>query len=102
MPVISLLRYCVIMLMGRRKTENRGRKDRDEKVRRLEGEKNVGIEKTEDRGRRTVLFIDKLNYDQDVTTTGVAMSRHDMLFPEIPCRFENCKACYLRGLFVIE
>ncbi len=48
------------------------------------------------------LPIDKLNHDQDVTTTGAAMSRHDMLFPEIPCRFENCKACYLLGLFVIE
>jgi len=44
----------------------------------------------------------KLNHDQDVTTTGVTMSRHDMLFPEIPCRFENCRACYLPGLFVIE
>ena len=30
------------------------------------------------------------------------MSRHDMLFPEIPCRFENCKFCYRLVLFVIE
>jgi len=43
-------------------------------------------------------ITDKLNHDQDVTTTGAAMSRHGMLFPEIPCRFENCKACYRLGV----
>jgi hypothetical protein len=48
----------------------------------------------------STLPTDKLNHDHDVTTTGAAMSRHDMLFPEIPCRFENCKACYRPGLFV--
>ena len=34
----------------------------------------------------------KQNHDQDVMTTGAAISRHGALLPEIPCRFENCKA----------
>jgi len=44
-------------------------------------------------------ITDKLSYDQDVTIIGAAMCHHDMLFLEIPCRFENCKACYRPGLF---
>ena len=47
-------------------------------------------------------ITDKLNYGQDVMTRGVAMNRHDMLFPEIPCQFENCKFCYRLVLFVIK
>ena len=48
------------------------------------------------------MSFNKLNHDQDVTPIGAAMSRHDMLFLEIPCRFENCKDYYRLGLFVIE
>ena len=44
------------------------------------------------------LPTDKLNRDQDVTTTDSAMSRHDTLCLEIPCRFENCKAFCPLGL----
>lgn len=29
----------------------------------------------------STLTTDKLNHDQDVTTTGAAMSRHDTLLP---------------------
>jgi len=47
-------------------------------------------------------ITDKLSYDQDVTIIGAAMCHHDMLFLEIPCRFENCKACYRPGPFVTE
>jgi len=38
-----------------------------------------------DGGQRTGLFTYKQNHDRDVTTTGAAMSRHDMPLPEIPC-----------------
>ena len=44
------------------------------------------------------LATGKLNHDQDVTTAGAAMSRHDMLFHEILYQFGNCKACYRQGL----
>ncbi len=78
----------------------------------LPADKKVGGRKTQQGDENLLLLTggaiastlptDKLNHDQDVTTTGAAMSCHDMLFPEIPCRFENCKACYRPGLFVIE
>jgi hypothetical protein len=35
--------------------------------------------------QRAVLFTDKQNHDRDVTTTGAAISRHDMQLPENPC-----------------
>ena len=68
------------------------------------GVKMIGWKKMDSLGGAiaSTLPIDKLNHDQDVTITGAAMSRHDMLFPEIPCRFENYKAFYHLGLFVIE
>ena len=37
------------------------------------------------------LATGKQNHDQDVMTTGAAISRHGALLPEILCRFENCK-----------
>ena len=83
---------------GGQRAEDRGR--------RLEGRKGQNSEvrgrKSDIRRQGSVLFTDRQKHDRDVTTIGAAMSRHDMPLPETPCRFENCKACYLLGLFVIE
>jgi len=48
-------------------------------------ERRWEAERTENGDQRSVLFTDKQNHDRDVTTTGAAMSRHDMLLPEILC-----------------
>jgi len=52
--------------------------------------------------QRSVSFIDRQNHDRDVTTIDATMSLHEMLFPEIPCLFGNCKAWYRLGLSVIK
>ncbi len=44
----------------------------------------------------------RLNRDRDVMTTDVAMSRHDLLFPEILCRFEDYKAYYRLISFLVH
>jgi len=48
------------------------------------------------------LPTDKRNHDQDVTTTGAAIIRHDTLIPEIPYRFERCKVFCRLELFEIK
>jgi hypothetical protein len=48
------------------------------------------------------LATGKQNHDLDVMTTVAAISRHGELLPEIPCRFENCKAFYHPGLSEIK
>jgi len=44
------------------------------------------------------LSTSKQNHDQDVMTTGAAINRDGTLHPEIPYRFESCKASCRLGL----